>query len=352
MIIKKEYAILLQSVRVNMTEEEEEQLIDLHNDKIDWGIIAGQMFNHRLGGYFIKNLSEKRRSYIPKELRCTLELLVQAQRRQTNDIYKVLAPILEELDRYGVRYAGLKGIVLNSSIYAPGDRRSNDTDLLVYEEDLEKLDEILRKHGYLQTFGKKVNYKEATRREKLIQRMNYHDLVPYVKVLDKEFLTEHKIDINFQFDSKENNITKQIFDYGTVKYKNEFGQVQALPWETNLAHLCVHFHREGVNSLWTDGKRDVILYKIVDIMNAIRSCPEPSKIESWPELMNKLNLQKAAYYTMYALSQFYEDHRISKLMQGLNVKDTSFVNEIKREGKNEIEIRTKSFFESAIDLQR
>ena len=65
--------------------------------------------------------------------------------------------------------------------------------------------------------------------------------------------------------------------------------------------------------------------------------------------MNKLNLQRTTYN---ALSQFYEDHRISKLMQGLNVKDTSFVNEIKREGKNEIEIRTKSFFESAIDLQR
>jgi hypothetical protein len=83
--------------------------------------------------------------------------------------------------------------------------------------------------------------------------MNYHDLVPFVKLFDNDYLTSHEFDINFHFDSKENDITKNVLEYGTTYYENNYCRVKGLLWETNLAHLTVHFYREASNSLWTEG---------------------------------------------------------------------------------------------------
>jgi hypothetical protein len=348
--MRNEYRLILNMVLKNRTLEEEKLLNKIFMQELNWEIIGGQLVNHRLGGYFLSGLSKESYKNVPYELVKTLELIVIAQEKQTLEIIRILKPILEEFEAKGLRYAGLKGIIFNAYLYNPGDRRSNDTDILVYENDLDKLDEILRNYGYIQTFMENGEYKEASRKVKLIQRMNYHDLVPYVKLFDNEFIKIHEIDINFHFDSKENDITLNIFEKGTELYQNEFYSVRGLPWETNLAHLCVHFFREATNSIWTSGKRDVTLYKIVDIINAIRSCKEEDKITNWPDLMKSLKLEKAAYYTLFVISQFYEDEIVKSMMDRLSPKDDSFLYEIKIEGQNRVEKRSESFVESAFDL--
>ena len=349
--MKKEYKLILLSVLVDRTSSEEEELARLFSEPIDWELVGGQILNHRLSGYFIGGLKKELKNRIPREIEKAIELLVLAQKKQTLDIISVTKPVLDILDKEGIRYAGLKGLVFNAGLYKPGDRRSNDIDLLVYEEDLDKLNTILRECGYIQTYMPNGEYKEASRKAKLVQRLNYHDLVPYVKLFDSEFIQKHEFDINFHFDSKENDITAAVLDYGTVVYENEYCKVKGLPWETNLAHLCVHLYREATNSLWTSGKRDVVLYKVVDIMNTIRSCKDKDKIHSWTELMIRLNLQKAAFYTLFVLSQFYEDDIVKMLMDRLNPEDTTFLYEVRIDGESRVEKRTQSFLDSAFDLK-
>ena len=72
--------------------------------------------------------------------------------------------------------------------------------------------------------------------------MNYHDLVPYYKIDGKNRI---KVDVNFQFDSKENEITEEVLNFGVCSYEKHGFAVQGLRWETHLMHLCVHFYREA-----------------------------------------------------------------------------------------------------------
>lgn len=343
--MEKEYRLILLAVLVNKTQLEELLIDNLLKNKLDWCEIAGQLFNHRLAGYFLLGLTKDQQKKVPRELRKAIELLIVAQRQQTIKKYEIIKPILAEFQKENLRYAGLKGLIFNIDNYEMGIRRSNDVDLLVSESELLKLDEVLRKFGYIQSFLPEDKLIEASKKQKLIQRMNYHDLVPYVKEIDNEI---NEIDINFTFDTKENEITQKIFDMELTEYKNDEYSVIGLPFETNLAFLCIHFFREGTNSLWTDGKRDVVLYKLVDIMNVIRKYKDVFNIEKWTTLVKQLGIDHKCYYTFYMLAQFYpEDELLQKLLKLLEPIDKSYLFEVKIEGQNKIMKRTESFYNAA-----
>ena len=345
--MKNEYRLILIASLNMKTQYEIEQIYDLLETKLDWCEIAGQLFNHRLAGYFLLGLTKDQQKKIPRELRKAIELLIVAQRQQTIKKYEIIKPILAEFRKEKLRYAGLKGLIFNIDNYQMGIRRSNDIDLLVPELELSKLDEILRKFGYIQSFLPEGKLVEASKKQKLIQRMNYHDLVPYVKAIDNGI---NEIDINFIFDTKENEITQKIFNMELTEYKNDEYSVIGLPFETNLAFLCIHFFREGTNSLWTDGKRDVVLYKLVDIMNVIRKYKDVFNIEKWATLVKQLEIDHKCYYTFYMLAQFYpEDELLQKLLKLLEPVDKSYLFEVKIEGQNRIVKRTESFYDAAFN---
>jgi len=342
----REHKLLMDAVLFNKNDSEIAELKNNLDEKIDWIELAGQMVNHRLGGYFYLSSPEESLSKVPKELRETWKLLVQAQKLQMSENINAIKTIIDKLEYEKVKYAALKGLVFNADFYPIGCRRSNDLDLFVHEESLNSIDKIFRDQGFIQSFLPNDQMIEATKKEKLIQRMNYHDLVPYVKQIDNKILC---IDINFLFDSKENLIDDEIFKYGTAIYQNDTYLIRGLPFYTNLAHLCIHFHRESTNTLWTNGYRDIILYKVVDIMNLIRAHKNELNPDEWITFMNRLNLQKKCYYTFYILKQFYDDSIVNYIEEKMRPEDTSFVDEIFVEGENRIIKRTEKFIDSAFN---
>ncbi|MEK5282592.1 MULTISPECIES: nucleotidyltransferase family protein [Paenibacillus] len=344
--MRKEYRFLLNAMLVNKTDSEIDMINDFLSEDLDWFEIAGQLFNHRLGGYFYHNLSYEQQRKIPKELNGALRLLVVAQKYEMERTIDDIRPLLISLEESNVRYAGLKGLMYNADFYELGSRRSNDIDLLVYEEDISKVDNILRQFGYTQGYITNNELREATKKEKLIQRMNYHDLIKYVK---KTEWGKVAIDINFLFDTKNNVIDEEIFNHGTVIYNGSYYSVRGLPLYTNLAHLCVHFFREATNTIWTKYNRDVALYKVVDIMNCIRFHREELVADDWIDIITKLNLQDKCYYTFYILNQFYDDPIVNYIESALRPEDISFLDDITVEGENRVIKRTESFLESAFN---
>ncbi|WP_419871389.1 nucleotidyltransferase family protein [Candidatus Pristimantibacillus sp. PTI5] len=346
--VEKEFLLL--SLLKNRTVEENDRLVELSSHEIDWGWIGGQIMHHRLSGYFYFGLGDLRKKLLFKEFLKAIDLIVKAQAQQVREINQIILPVLQELDDKGIRYAALKGLVFNASLYGLGERRSNDSDILVLEDDLERLDEVLRKHGYIQTFLHNGEYKEATRKEKMIQRMNYHDLVPYVKMVDSSFISYHEIDVNFHIDSKENDITREVFEIGTELYANDLYEVKGLPWETHLAQLCIHFFREGSSSLWSSGRRDVVLYKLIDIANTLRLNQSEERLAQWITLMKKLKLEKACYYTLHHVDQFYPQIISDQILQDAKPIDTAYLNEIAVSGEERTVTRQTSFRDEAFNL--
>ncbi len=242
-----------------------------------------------------------------------------------------------------VNFAALKGAFFGCEMYERGTRRSNDIDLLVYEEDLGKLDTCLREMGYIQSNMPNGELVEATKKEKIIQRMNYHDLVPYVKKTDVGIM---ELDINFLFDGNKNLIDKTVYEMGTKVYNGGY-RITGLNPYTNMAFLCCHFYREATDTIWTEGRRDVTLYKIVDMMNFIRFYREQLKYDELMEVFKKLNIEKKAYFTFKIMTEFYEDDFLSEMLKRLDdYKNSDDEMNVIHDTKNKTTIyRDETFFE-------
>lgn len=345
--MKKEIDAILLGVLTNRTNDEEERFQELITNKLDWAWLTGQLIRHRVNGNFYCGMNNDQRKYIVGKVKQTFELLSDCYKACNVVNLTFVQELFEVLNENEITVAGLKGVIYNTSIYKLGARRSNDIDILIAEENLAAFDNIMREFGFIQSFD--GGYTEASKKDKIIQIMNYHDLVPYFKRIDLPYMNSIKVDINFQFDSKEHEITKEILDEGIQIYEGNGFKVQGLKWNTHLSHLCVHFYREATNSLWTSKARDIDLYKLVDIENSFRQYTYEKMIE-WVKTIEMYNLEKQCYYTLYYLNQFYPNKTYNKIMDMIELEDVTFLNEIVISGQNKVVKRKTDFSTQTFDM--
>lgn len=239
----------------------------------------------------------------------------------------------------------MKGVIFNTSIYDLTVRKSNDIDILIDEKQLAAFDYIMRQEGFIQSSDNGVT--EASKKEKVIQIMNYHDLIPYYKRLNETCIL--KIDVNFQFDSKDNPITEQILSYGTKKYSRNGFSIIGLNKYTHLCHLAVHFYREASNSLWTDNIRDLDIYKIVDIENTFRELSD-SDIREWIKVVKEFGFDKQCYFMVYYLNKFYQSSRYDYILREIRPSEVSYLKKIHIGTSGKTVLRDKDFFTSSFDM--
>lgn len=347
--MQRENEVILLATLQKRTDEEEERLRKLIVLENDWGYIAGQIMHHRLMGYLYYGLDEALRKHVlDPEFLDAIELIVKTNQRIYLERYEYLHTVFQEFEEEKVRYSGLKGLIYGMSIYPIGIRYSGDWDILVSEDDLGKMDKVLRKNGYIQSRDR--GFTEASKKDKIIQRMNYHDLVPYYKRIDGGFQEYIKLDINVHFDSKDNDITNEILEYGTILLEKDGMTLRGLDVKTHFLHMCVHFYREATSTLWTEERRDVTLYKIVDVMNTYRTMEE-GQIKECCELAKQFNILKQLYFTLYYLNIFYKDEKIESLLGEFEFTETEFLHEIKIDGKNKTKIREENFYDKTFNLK-
>ena len=313
--MRSEFKLILKSVLINKTEEDVNEISNLLEQDNDWFLIGGVLLNHRLSGYFYNGLTAEQKSKLPKEFGKMLEFIVNAQREKMEGMVELVNEATEALNKANVRYSGLKGILFNADFYNFSDRRSNDIDFLVFEDDLDKMDKALREVGYVQSFAENGELVEASRKEKVIQRMNYHDLVPYVKKnKDSIFM----LDINFKFDSTLHEIDDRVFEYGTVMYDKNGLNVKGLKFYTHLMFLCVHFYREATNAIWKKENRDFTLYKLVDLYNCLRAHISEFDANEWCDLVKSFDTTKHCLFSFNALKEFYDDELFDSIIDNLS----------------------------------
>ena len=343
--MENEIELILLGCLVNRTEEENKRLNALLEIPEDWAFITGQLIRHRINGNFYSSLLPEQKKYIIGKVSQTFEILCKCYKEYNKISLEFFKELIEKTDDVGINVAGLKGMVFNTDLYQLEARRSNDIDILVAEKDLKVFDNIMRENGFIQSMNH--GRTEATKREKMIQIMNYHDLVPYYKLVNYSFMDYIKVDVNFHFDSKEHDITTEVLNEGTQDYYGNGYVVRGLKKETHLLHLCIHFYREATNSIWTSSARDVDLYKIVDIENTLRGYGE---ILSWCKYVEKYKLNKQCYFTFNYLNQFYPNKIYEEVMDIIKPQDISFLNEVEVLGGRKA-TREMSFFERTFDMK-
>jgi hypothetical protein len=296
----------------NLSEEIEIDRL-LNENLLDWNMIAGLILNHRLAGYIMYNLNEKFFHKFPEELFESLRLLVISQKIFTQELIKEANSIFGDLHKANVKYVALKGIIFNASIYKIGTRRSSDIDILITEDQIAKLDFVMRKNGYIQSLLPNGEFIEASEKEKK-RNNNSYDLVSYVKQINNQYLSVLEVDINYRFDSANNEITNDIFDFGIIGYSDNGIKVNGLAWETFLLQLCVQNYRDNHTNFIKHGSKSILLYKLVDIINVIREDRFFSKtFGTFIELTRKFNLENEVHFALSLVSQFFDDADISRL---------------------------------------
>ncbi len=320
--MKDEIKLILLSVVSDKTEEEKLKIDELYSHKLDWAWIFGELIRHRLNGYFLTQLTAEQKKAIYYKALQSFEILSNYYFNYNNEILSYIEKLFIKFEQHDIIFAGLKGVIFNSSIYNLFVRKSNDIDILVCESDLKKIDALLREEGFIQSLdGGKT---EASKRDKLIQIMNYHDLVPYYKYVGDYNL---KLDINFQFEGKNDEITKDILSFGTEIYTGNGYKIRGLNRYTHLCHLAVHFYRETTNTLWTDTHRDLEIYKLVDIENTIRTY-SIDDLNKWIDTASKFKLEKQCYFMLHYLNKFYPNERYCRLMERITPENDNYLNEI------------------------
>lgn len=345
--MRNEIELILLGCLFNRNEEEEEKLNMLLELTEDWAFITGELIRHRINGNFYTSLSQQQKKYIIGKVSQTFSILSSCYEQYNKKILEFFQILIDETDQAGINTAGLKGVVFNTTLYKLGARRSNDIDILVEENDIQTFDEIMRSLGFIQSSD--GGRTEASKKQKLIQIMNYHDLVPYYRAENVPFLDFIKVDVNFHFDSKEHNITRSILNEGTKNYEGNGFSIRGLRWENHLLHLCVHFYREASNSIWTSRARDVDLYKVIDIQNTLRTLSRDDLI-NWCNYVKKYQLNKQCYFTLYYLNRFYPNEVYSEIMNIIRPKDITFLNKVETRGGKVLE-RKIDFFEQAFDMR-
>lgn len=60
--MKKEYELILKTILINKSEDEEVEVTKLLENDLDWREIAGVLLSHRLSGYFYMGLSDEQKN--------------------------------------------------------------------------------------------------------------------------------------------------------------------------------------------------------------------------------------------------------------------------------------------------
>lgn len=355
--MNKEFNVILSVVQVNKDEKLNENIDQIISKDLDWKKILGELFYHRIAGYFYNGLTEKQFDKVPRDVKNALRLYTNAVKIEQKKRFNLVKKVLNILNKNDISYATLKGLSFLFEFYPLGIKQSNDFDIWVIEEDLNKLDTCMRRLGFIQSNLNDNELVEASKREKIIQRLNYHDLVPYVydfrkdksgtKVGAEDILV---LDVNFVFASHQNvEMDKEIYKLGLTNTFKEGLMVKSLNHYVHLLFLCIHFYREATNTLWTKGVNDIKLYKIIDINNLLNVHKNDFDIKHWCILVQKYGLEKECYLTFSVLNDAYPKKQYEECLNILRPDDIGFINEIVVEGENRKIRRSAKIFDIIIN---
>ncbi|MCU5106013.1 nucleotidyltransferase family protein [Bacillus cereus] len=361
---EKEEELLILSVKKNPKEEEINRLKNLLNSHLDWSKVIGLMETHRTTGiawnrikkYVIEQELEKKYTCKYPHFYKFLKKNYFFQKEKAGNQIDYTATICNELTRNNIPYVLLKGLVLSLFVYEDlGARNFNDNDILVHPEHIDKAINIFKNLGYTQGVIKENNtVVEVGRKEKVIRTMTSHEVIPLVKLVDEAFLDHHIIDLHFSINlmSKNRNvkIVEDILE-SKISLPYDNSTFYSMNWSYVLLFLSIHFYKEAVSFRDLNVYKDLLLYKINDLVWTIES-----KSINWRyflSLVQQLNFEKEVYFTFYYTNSIFSDVIPDEVLNSIKPVDTNYLNHVYYYDSNEIAVRwNNEIHERFFDMNR
>jgi len=258
-----EQMVLLCS-RYDLKEDEKEYIQKLiFSFEIDWSNFLGTVLYNRVNGIVYNNIKQFEK--VPVYVIYSLKIVYSEQEVRTKLHQEEIFKINDILDQEKIKFAFLKGSVLNSVFYKKGERISNDTDIMVSVEDLDRVVNILKGEGYIQGRFENGEIIPAMKKEIIFARLNTYEIVPLIKKINERYFPVHELDINFRLGNDDvKGLSVEMLD-NTFILKNEGKGVRTMSLENFLLFLCVHHYREATMIYKIVTGDDFTLYKYMDV---------------------------------------------------------------------------------------
>lgn len=233
-------------------------------DEYSTSSVLGELFFNRMAGVAYGVLKEGAiLGNVTREFRTSLANAYEQNTVKNKSFLKCVMYLNTILKKHSNDYAFLKGAYL-CSIYPAGFRTSNDIDLLVRPQKVSDIGKTLVEHGFKQGNIKNGEFIPATRREIIESKMTRGETVPYIKEMDLPFFKYLEVDLNFSLDYKNSNddTVEEMIDRAVNVKQLE---IPTLEKSDFFIHLCCHLYKEATTMPWVKMRRDMTLYKYLDI---------------------------------------------------------------------------------------
>ena len=299
-------------------------------EPLDGAYMLGQLLFHRVGGLACEKL--ERLSLLEgmnREFRNTLLTVYRDGGSKTTDflqLLEMLAGILKEAD---FPYALLKGAFL-AGIYPHGCRTSNDIDLLLRAEDLDRLTALLTARGFAQGWVRSGRIQPATRGEVVAARMNRGETIPFLRETGLRAIPILELDVNFSLDCAPGNgcgAVPRMLEEARPRIETSAGALRTLSEEDFLIHLCCHLYKEAAAYPWVRFGRDQGLYKYCDIALCLLRYGSRALEERLAARIRALGLEKECYFALYHTNALFPLAN-TELLRRLTPADDSFLREV------------------------
>lgn len=329
-----EQLVLLGS-RYFLTEDEKTYIKSLiESYELNWNEFLGCSMINRVNGVIYKNLKDFK---LPKYVKYFLKLAYFEQKERTKIHQNEIFRICEILESEKISYAFLKGAVLNTIFYEPGDRISNDTDVMIHVDHLDKAVEILKNDGYIQGRVSDGVINPATKKDILFARLNTYEIVPLNKYIDERYLPVHSLDINFRLGNDDVEGAAQEMLNDTICLVNQGHIIRTLSLEKFLLFLCIHHYREATMIMKIAKGDDLTLYKFMDIHFFVMQKYETINWDTLLHLAKSTNRLKDVYYTLFYSETLYPGTFDQEVLDMFKPDNIEFLNQYKgRDNTDEI----------------
>ncbi|MBQ2775247.1 MAG: nucleotidyltransferase family protein [Clostridia bacterium] len=308
-------------------------VVSAFSKPLDLPYILGQLLFNRVGGNAYHALRDcELLPRINREFRNPLKMIYESSVARTESFLKAEEMLSEIFVDADFPYALLKGALL-SQIYPIGLRTSNDFDILINQQDVQRITDLLIANGFKQGFLRNDNFTPATRSDIIFAKMNKGETVPFVKRIDLPHMPWLEVDVNFSLDFKAKQETDVVKDFlsrteKSIKLKN--GALPTLSHSDFLIHLCAHLYKEATTLHWVNVQRDLSLYKFSDIFLLLDLYLDESFVNDLVETIFKYDLKDECYYTFYYTRELFDisNPLLDTLIEQIKPEDEEVIKQV------------------------
>lgn len=278
------------------------------NNKVTWEKILEESREHCVDGVVYSTIKwDDNTTYIDKDLKNEWKNSVFFQSIwQINHINKT-CDIFKKLNEENIEFIALKGFVIRELYKRPEHRTMGDIDILIHEEDLERISKCLYNLGYKKEgeAGHHIGF----------EKVNYPSIEVHWKLVNKNYF------------KAEVPLEKEVWE--NIQKVNVNGvEVLVMSTEDMLVHLCLHM---AVHMAY----RGFGIRQVLDVALITKLLEKDIDWKKFKEVSKKNNIEKLACLVFLSCSIIFDMDIPKELKGNFNIRKEEvyiFIEDILKSG--------------------